>query len=461
MIFFRKSYRVGASPRERLLTLACFLFLVGLVGWVVHRGGQVDPDLFRLDDASLREKGSGPTIYEREVVVHASRAVGQHPVAALLVERLPGLGFRRSGPVESYGYDELYVKINGRETLYKSFGFRNLWWASYEQGEESLDVEIFQHESPMAAFGVFSAERAGIEGALLEPTRTVIPNGLYFVAGTYYVRVLGASAAPLVKKAAETVQGMLSGLGEIGLEATASEESLPAPPPGVGSGKSRPPLEGEAPGAPGPGSGDLAGGGPDAPGTCPPGYDEACTNPRSLPPTLPRGGGDEEGGEPSGGAVARAAAESEGAALRALLLKPESWTPLANPLVSLGADPGTLEYHAEYGLGLEAFSGLFVASVPVGERTARLFLLPAGSEARAREAFDGYQEMLASNGNPQELDWGDTPPEERAASLVDMLDTIEAGFRRGPWVAGVTEAEDAEVAEDGLALLLGLLRPTR
>jgi hypothetical protein len=94
----------------------------------------------------------------------------------------------------------------------------------------------------------------------------------------------------------------------------------------------------------------------------------------------------------------------------------------------------------------------------VGERSARVFLLPCKSEQEAKVAFEAYRDMLGKTGVPVELTWIEEGPENRVSVKVDLLDTFEAGFRIGEFVAGITEAEDQEVAEDGLGLLFGLLR---
>jgi hypothetical protein len=425
MLFFRRSYRSQVDQSEKLLSLGVILGLGALLSWIAFRGQKVDGTLFRLENSALRRESTRRTLYQREVLVRASHPAGLDLVGALLGERLPGLAFRRQGPVETYGIDNLYVKIDGRETLYKANGFRKLWWASYKEGPESLDVEIFQHENALAAFGIFSAERAGMEGAILEPTRTVIPNGLYFVVGAFYVRTLGSSESAAVKKAAERIFELLQN----GLKTKSVALSGPA---------------------------STASSVPGSVSRCPPGYDEPCALPEVVPPHLGASPSEDvpsTGSLPGGSSLSSAPEET----LERLLASPESWTPLANPLVELGADPASLEFHLEYGLGLRDFSHMYLASLPVGERAVRVFLLSADHEAGAQIAFSAYRNMLGKVGKSVELDWLEGGPEEKISVKVDLLDTYEAGFQVGPWVAGVTEAEDREVAEDGLAIMLGAL----
>lgn len=399
MLFHRRSYRPQAGPVERALTAAAVLGLVFLALWFDARGRQVDPRLFRLDEGSLATGGDPRRIFRRKLVVQESVGEAADPVAALLGDEIPGTAFRRRGPVEAYGPDTLYEKIDGREGLYKSYGFRRLWFASYQAAGEDLDLEVFRHQDAAGAFGVFATERRGMEGAGLEATRTVTPNGLYLVVAEYYLRLQGSAASPTIRQASEALAAHLSrGLG----------------------GTAAPPAEGPGPEA------------APRPSTCPAGYDEACQ--------LPVRG--------TGGDSAAAHAD-----LAALMAAPEAWSPASNPLLALGADPAALELHREFGLGVEGFDGLFVGALPLEGRPVKAFLLAKADASQAAAAFEAYAAVLERTGAATEVDWGPRPPARRRAVLVDMLDSYELVFASGRFVAGVTEAEDATAAAGAAARL--------
>lgn len=417
MLFYRRTYRPTTSATESALTGACVAGLVVLLVWFEARGDAVNPDLFRLDPALLESKRKAPPVFAPEVAVRISHIEGADEVASAFPERVPGYAFQRTGPVEVFEPENLYEKINGRETLYKSFGFERLYWASYEAGGESVDVEIFRQENAMAAFGVFSAERQGMTGPGLEAQRTVTPNGLYFVLGQNYVRLLGSDASPTIRKAVDALEPVLRRI----LDPDAAPPPAPAAPPAA-----PPPASSENPE-----DGHVH--------TCPVGYDEPCSHGSHFPAT-----GD-----------APAAPEAEAAAL---LADPTSWTPLVNPLVKMGADSSSLEFHKEYGLGLKEFSGLYVGTLATEAGEGRAFLLPATDEAAAQAAYQAYRGMLEKTAAPTELTWPEDAPTPRASAMMEMLDTFEAGFVSGRWVVGVTETEARPAAEAVLVRLVDLMK---
>lgn len=417
MLFYRRSYRPEVGALERFWTVAGVAGLAALIAWFQHRGRQVDPGLFRLDESSLATDAPARTIYERELVVLTSHAVDVGKVEGLLAPVAPGSTFRRTGPVEVYPPARLYQKINGRETLYKTYGFRMLYFAGYQLGDETLDVEVFEQASPMQAFGVFSTERQGLAGAVLEPTRTVTANGVYLVEGPYYVRIQGSSDSATIRRAADALAAHLAkGLAD-------ASEGTPAPASASGS----------------------------APGSA-----SRSARPPARPPAEGSGAaGTPEGAEASGGPPAEPAASS---ALAALLADPSSWTPARNPLVELGADPGSLEYHAEYGMGFEGFAGLFVASLGEGEAGVRAFLLPAADAAAAAEIYQSYRDqVLDGEDGSDTLPWPGAPPAHGVCLRSPFLGTYEVAFVAGRFVAGLTEVADPEAGAAALARVVGAL----
>ncbi|MBI4866630.1 MAG: hypothetical protein HY816_06735 [Candidatus Wallbacteria bacterium] len=377
MLFYRRSVRVRVGPVERTLCVALLAALGAIALWVRHRGGQVDEDLFRLKESALAATNREQTLYRRPVASIAGVAEGE-PAAALLSDDLLGAAFRRDGAVSSFGPENLYEKIDGREGLYKSYGFRKLWTATYvstTSPEATVDVEIFLQATPRDAFGVFSTERQGAAAGGSAAGLAELPNGLYAVREAYYVRVLGSESSARVTAAARGVLTRLDALARPG----------PAQPTPV---------------APGSAQAELVG---------------------ARPPTVP----------------ASPARESR---------SPEAWTASDNPLIDLGADPATLRYQAENGLGMEYFAGLYSGDVREGQAQVRVFLFPAKDEAAAREVFTKYSAYLRSQGDAAgQAAFPGSPP--GAVAVRDrLLNTWEWAFLKGRFVGGATEAADSAAA---------------
>ncbi len=97
------------------------------------------------------------------------------------------------GSISRFGPDNLYEKINGREGLYKGFGFRELTFASLAADDDptlAIDIELYDLGEPINAVGCYAAERQpDAETELTEVgLQHVARNGLFMTRGKYYVR---------------------------------------------------------------------------------------------------------------------------------------------------------------------------------------------------------------------------------------------------------------------------------
>ncbi len=380
MSFLHRGPAASSRPREKLVIAAILFGLLGVAGWVRDRGNRPNPELFRPSERSpagtpavrLAPRPGHPVISETA------------SVSDLLGTGLCGPGWQRDGEVQSFGPDNLYEKIDGREGLYKSYNFRELWAVSYDSSTSPaarLDVEVFLQGSPLDAYGVLATERQGLTTrAPAAADRTVTPNGLYFLAGAHYVRLVGSEASPRVEAALAAAAGKLAGLAPV---ATSTPSSAPLPSP----------------------AGPAAAAG--------------------ASPLLPSG----------------------------MLEAPDSWSPASNPLLSLGADPATLQYQAQDGLGQEYFKGIYLASLPAGPARVTAFLFAAPDAAAASSICARYRSFLATQGKPAtEPQLAHAPPGTFAVKVA-LLDTWEWVFVAGRFVAGVTEADDPEAAGVACALL--------
>ncbi len=162
---------------------AVFLGLVLLALWVAHKGRHGDPDLFVVDPALL--KGEPP-------------AAPRGP--------LP-LGLAQEGWIEGkvFAFDgsNLYTKINGRETYYKSFGFKRLVFVSFDHPSSgaSVDIELFDLQTPSNALGAAAGEAPDsatpqfVDGGL-----SVFDRNVFFVTrGSYYIRAIGSDEGAVTR----------------------------------------------------------------------------------------------------------------------------------------------------------------------------------------------------------------------------------------------------------------------
>ncbi|MBN2519786.1 MAG: hypothetical protein JXB17_04715 [Bacteroidales bacterium] len=98
--------------------------------------------------------------------------------------------WKLSDKVLSYDVNTLFEYINGAAESYLLNYFQKLYVIEYFLNEENkIKVEIYQHKSPVYAFGIYSQERPtrgnfmqiGTEGYSVD-------NGINFLSGSYYIK---------------------------------------------------------------------------------------------------------------------------------------------------------------------------------------------------------------------------------------------------------------------------------
>ena len=101
---------------------------------------------------------------------------------------LDGWEIKQEYPV--YNPGTLWDYINGAADSYLSYDFKELYIAEYIKGDVSFKVEIFNHATPLDAFGIYSTERSpgfrfidiGIQGYREESL-------IHLLADKYYIKV--------------------------------------------------------------------------------------------------------------------------------------------------------------------------------------------------------------------------------------------------------------------------------
>ncbi|MFO7733128.1 MAG: DUF6599 family protein [Candidatus Aminicenantes bacterium] len=82
-----------------------------------------------------------------------------------LLDLLPGDevgGWAKDGGPEEYEGEALYTYINGGAEIYHEYGFRRVILQDYKSGQgKPVSLEIFEMETPAAAYGMFTFKRSG------------------------------------------------------------------------------------------------------------------------------------------------------------------------------------------------------------------------------------------------------------------------------------------------------------
>ncbi len=107
-------------------------------------------------------------------------------------------GWTLSGDVQTFSPRTLFEYIDGAADLYLTYEFRELNVAEYvNQKKGSLTVEVYKHNTPVNAFGIYSQERLSTSNFLNIGTQGYSENDvLNFLAGSYYVKVTGYKFGP-------------------------------------------------------------------------------------------------------------------------------------------------------------------------------------------------------------------------------------------------------------------------
>jgi hypothetical protein len=208
----RPSARPVPPSRAETIVGVVILVIVAGVGVAVYLAGQsYDPALFRVDPELLRksESGTAPVAVEEgqrrstrdgEPAVAGSGAVpGAEALVddgALLSSLAAGEAWPRRGGLQRFAPANLYDKVDGRENLYKEYGFQELVVADYvarDAVERFIQVELFDQGSPRGARAVYMAERPGNARPMkLGKEGYLDANGAFFWKGRYYARIIGS-----------------------------------------------------------------------------------------------------------------------------------------------------------------------------------------------------------------------------------------------------------------------------
>jgi hypothetical protein len=133
---------------------------------------------------------------------------------ARALEGITPEGFTKKGLVERYTEANLYEKIDGRSELFQSYDVTGMAFVTFSKTDNPrkfIDVFLYDMNTPLGAFGVYSVERS--------PGGKAIATGdgghrtgadLFFRKGQYYASILTSGPDEEVQKAATALADTLA-----------------------------------------------------------------------------------------------------------------------------------------------------------------------------------------------------------------------------------------------------------
>jgi hypothetical protein len=191
----RRHHRARYSWNELRAGAGMLLLLAAILAWVAWRGAHPDPSL--LATSTLPDDASTPPAADRGPLPAGLAAAGWS-----------------EGPASTFGPENLYVKIDGREDYYKSLGFRRLWCVTLTSVAASpsvVDVEAYDLGEAANALGAFAGERpadAAVD-VRADGLAAFHRNALYVVRGALYVRAIGSDETPALRAELEHLRARL------------------------------------------------------------------------------------------------------------------------------------------------------------------------------------------------------------------------------------------------------------
>ena len=142
------------------------------------------------------------------LLIAASAAAQQGPgdLSGYLPASGEVAGWKLSETPRSYRGDKLFVMINGGAEIFHEYGFTQVISAEYQEVRgKSITVEIYEMESPAAAYGIYTF-RVGSGGKALAIDQEGLLEDYYlnFWKGNLLVTVIGQDSE------GETVQGVVA-----------------------------------------------------------------------------------------------------------------------------------------------------------------------------------------------------------------------------------------------------------
>jgi hypothetical protein len=207
-------HRTSIGSLEKGIGALIILLLMTIGGAIAIKGQRYDPSRYTGDAEALeftREAVTGiaATLGAEGDLGEGSTIENSSSGSSSAGQILPFIsGLEAMGPTERYNADTLYEKINGRAPAYLEYNFQELTCRSFSVSSASgeyIDVYLFKMDTPLNAFGIFSAERDS-SGSQLEFVADGYASemGYFLRQGKVYVQTLASSTSPEVMKMAKS-----------------------------------------------------------------------------------------------------------------------------------------------------------------------------------------------------------------------------------------------------------------
>ena len=141
----------------------------------------------------------------------ARASTGQDSLRSFLPENGAAASWSKDGDPQEFAGEDLYTYIDGGAEIYQEYGFRRVVIQDYRNpAGRSVSLEIFQMETPAAAYGIFTFKRSGKGKSLPLGSRGELEDYyLNFWKGLFLVTLTGFDESP------ETVAGLLKVAGAV------------------------------------------------------------------------------------------------------------------------------------------------------------------------------------------------------------------------------------------------------
>lgn len=111
---------------------------------------------------------------------------------------------------QSFQGKGLYGYIDGGAEVYREYGFVRLTVTDIDCAEEKLSVELYEMKNPLAAFGIFSINRAQCaEIDSLFRFSCIDPYQLQGAQGSVYFRIISESGSPAAQQYSRKIAAIL------------------------------------------------------------------------------------------------------------------------------------------------------------------------------------------------------------------------------------------------------------
>jgi hypothetical protein len=161
----------------------------------------------------MKAKCTGVIVILLLIAARAAAQQGPADLSGYLPAGGAVVGWKLSEPPKSYRGDDLYQMINGGAVIYHEYGFVQALTAEYEEsGGKSIKLEIYEMESPAAAYGIYTF-KIGAEGEALAIGREGLLEDYYlnFWKGSLLVTVIGRDQEE------ETLRGVVAFAKAVGV----------------------------------------------------------------------------------------------------------------------------------------------------------------------------------------------------------------------------------------------------